>query len=103
MSEPLTCYFSVMRYVSDVVRDESINVGVVLFEPKVRLLFMRPLTGLSHVQNLIRTLIANGSRSISPPSKECAGECRVSRRPLQGTWVIGRLPSIPCKRCISRA
>ena len=50
MSEPLTCYFSVMRYVPDVVRDESINVGVVLFEPKVRLLFMRPLTGLSHVQ-----------------------------------------------------
>jgi hypothetical protein len=50
MSELLTCYFSVMRYVPDVVRDESINVGVVLFEPKAHLLFMRPLTGLSHVQ-----------------------------------------------------
>ncbi len=50
MSELLTCYFSVMRYVPDVVRDESINVGVVLFEPKAHLLLVCPLTGLSHVQ-----------------------------------------------------
>jgi hypothetical protein len=50
MSELLTCYFSVMRYVPDVVRDESINVGVVLFEPKAHTLLVCPLTGLSHVQ-----------------------------------------------------
>jgi len=50
MSELLTCFFSVMRYVPDVVRDESINIGVVLFEPKARLLLVHLCTGLSHVQ-----------------------------------------------------
>lgn len=50
MSALLTCYFSVMRYVPDVVRDESMNIGVVLFEPQSHSLFVCPLTRLSQVR-----------------------------------------------------
>lgn len=51
MRDMLTCYYSVMRYVPDTVRDESINIGVMIFEPTQRLLFVRTLDDLEHVRN----------------------------------------------------
>jgi hypothetical protein len=95
MSERLTCYFSVMRYVPDTVGDESINVGVVLFEPKSRLLLARPLTTFKHVQKFdpnanVRWL----KEELASFPKECA---KVSGKPpaargSMGDWTTATDP-----------